>query len=429
MIKPAKIYAQALCSGLREGRFGLRGLSLLDQLFFSAANFILMLTLARYYPSTDVAGYGIGLSIALILQSVQRTLYVVQNAILPAPVFRRRSAAVMGEHLLLWGAVISAGLLISVTVFLLFPSAYVAAILEAGIACCLIYTQLDFDRMCLLKHEKYKDPLIASVIFFTVNALIFLLAPYKTLPFGTLMSLIGLYAIFKTIRLVFLTGRPDFITGRRLLQRDMRKHLTASALGVAGFSGFSHIPLFILGTVAAPIHAAAFVAVRALVQPLGIVLRSLDVIDKNIFAASGAGSPDSLKTMLRKQLFLYGLFAAGACVGILLFGQPVMGWLYAHLYDDFYGVLLGWAAIFAMMALTFPLETVIVKQGQLTLYNLWRLGAGATGIALSMILIPPLGANGAIAACLGGWLISVLSAFLLVRGTFSDRTKPSRKQA
>ena len=81
--------------------------------------------------------------------------------------------------------------------------------------------------------------------------------------------------------------------------------------------------------------------------------------------------------MLRKQLFLYGLFAAGACVGILLFGQPVMGWLYAHLYDDFYGVLLGWAAIFAMMALTFPLETVIVKQGQLTLYNLWRLGAGA----------------------------------------------------
>jgi O-antigen/teichoic acid export membrane protein len=234
------------------------------------------------------------------------------------------------------------------------------------------------------------------------------------------MGLIGLYAIFKTIRLVFLTGRPDFITGSRLLRRDIRRHLTASVLGVAGFSGFSHIPLFILGAIAAPVHAAAFVAVRALVQPLGIVLRSLDVIDKNIFAAASVRTPDALRTMFWKQIFLYSLFAVGACMGILLFGRPFMGWLYGHLYDDYYGVLLGWTAIFAMMALTFPLETVIVKQGRLTLYNLWRLGAGAAGAVLSVTLIPFWGANGAILACLGGWIISVLSAFLLVRSTLSD---------
>ena len=68
----------------------------------------------------------------------------------------------------------------------------------------------------------------------------------------------------------------------------------------------------------------------------------------------------------------------------------------------FSDLLLGWGIILVCFAMSSPLETVIVKQGKLSQYNLCRLPAGLTGIILSWLLCEKLGAWGAMIACIGG---------------------------
>src|SRR4051812_2378090 len=99
---------ERLASLFKPGRLSMRALSLGDQLLFSAANFLLMLMLARYYSDVEVSGFGIGLSIALIVQGTQRTCYIVQNSVLSPGIFRRRSDKVLGQHLIVWAFIIAA---------------------------------------------------------------------------------------------------------------------------------------------------------------------------------------------------------------------------------------------------------------------------------------------------------------------------------
>lgn len=406
---------------LRSGRYGLRALSLLDQLLFSIANFILMLTLARYYSSAEVAGYGIGLSIALIIQGTQRNLYVVQNSVLSPDIFRRRTPKIVGQHLIIWGFVIAVELLVASFLLLLHFDAYHLAILYATIVCSLIYAQLDFDRICLLKHKKYRAPLEASAVFLFLNLMVFFAASRSYIGFSTVMLLVGGYAVLKILRLVMLMGRPDFFWGWRLVKRDGRKYLASSVLGVVGSTGFSHVPLFVLSVVSPPLHAAAFVALRGLMQPLGIVIRSLDIIDKNLSLSKGVQTSLLLKRVFWKQFTLYGVVAAGAVIGTAVLGPFVLSLFYGDRYLDFYGVLLGWAGVFSAITITFPLETIIVKRNRLVQYNLWRLLAGAVGVVLAFYLCPLYGAVGAILACLGGWVFSVLFAIWIVRDVLFAR--------
>lgn len=56
----------------------IRVITLGDQCMFAAGNFLLTVLLARYYSDIDLAAYGIALSIALVLQGVQKNTYVIQ---------------------------------------------------------------------------------------------------------------------------------------------------------------------------------------------------------------------------------------------------------------------------------------------------------------------------------------------------------------
>lgn len=400
---------------VKRSKLLIRGIALGDQILFSAANFIFTIILAKFYSEIELAAYGIGLSVAMTLQGIQRTSYMVQNSLLAPAVLRRRATKVMGQQVWVWLALFAAELIVLGGCQLIWGHGeYFQAIAFSTIVLTLIYIQLDFDRILMIKHERFVDPLVTSALFLCLNGALFYAIPRYGISFETMLALVGGYAFLKSLWLVAAIGKPNLYWGWRLMARDLRRYLGASLIGVAGYAGFSNFPVFVLGSVAAPIQSAAFAAMRSLMQPLLVVIRSLDIIDKNFFQAKG-GSKASLRAAFLRLLMLYGGGALVMLAGIALLGEPVVRLVYGEKYAAYSHLLMGWGVIFLLLTISNPLETVIVKTGRLNRYNLYRIPAGIAGVCLALLLCNTYGAWGAVWATIGGWIVSVSAGFWLIR--------------
>jgi O-antigen/teichoic acid export membrane protein len=207
---------------------------------------------------------------------------------------------------------------------------------------------------------------------------------------------------------------PSLFWGWRLLKRDTKRYLLPSLIGVAGYAGYSNMPIFILGSVAAPLQSAVFAAMRSLVQPLLVIIRSLDVVDKNFFSSSGM-TRQQMKKSFWKLFMAYGALALGMIAVLGLAATPLVHMVYGEKYAPYAQLLIGWGMIFLMMALTSPIETIVVKTGRINTYNLYRIPAGIAGMVLAVALCPQYGAWGAVWACFAGWVVSVVGALYLIR--------------
>ncbi len=410
----------------KPSKISIRAISLSDQIFFSAANFLLTIMLARFYSEVEFAAYGIGLSIALTLQGIQRNCYILQNSVLLPEILKGRISRVLGQQTIAWVflAVLEGVVLAALVLFE--ANGFYVAIAISTIICSLIYAQLEFDRIAFIKHEKYWNPFIASLAFLALNAFLFWAVPTYGVSFQFTMLALGLYTLAKYIWLVSTLGLPDLFWGWRLIKRDFKKYFVSSVFGITGYAGHNHVPLFILGAVAAPIHAAAFVAMRGLMQPLQIIVRSMDIIDKNYFQMESAGTTKGMRSVMLRQIGLYGVLALGVMIAVLIFGEFIIGLAYGEKYAAFSIILTGWALIFSMLAISQPLETVIVKLGEINRYNTYRISAGILGTVLAFLLCPSLGAIGAVIACFGGWLISIACALWIVRPVLFPGSKSAK---
>lgn len=398
-----------------SGQTSVRLLSLLDQILFSVANFLLTILIARHYSDSELAAYGIGLSLGLIIQGVQRNSYVVQNAVLLPGIVRRRATKVIGEQFFIWSILLVIETLIIAVLGFTMPGSYIFNIALSTMVCSVIYAQLDFDRILLVKHERYKDPLILSAIFFVLIGVLFFQIPAMAIPFWAFLLAILGYAALKVLWLVLAIGMPDFFMGYRLARRDLKKYFTGAMTGVIAYSGYNHFPLFILGALAAPIQSAAFVAMRGLMQPLNIITRSLDVIDKNLFQTEAGNTKEGMRRVFLRQSMIYLLLAASAIIALALLAPFIIQLAYGEDYVGFDIILVGWGFIFSMLALTFPAETVIVGLDRLNTYNKLRLIAGIIATILTFVLAPAQGALGTVIACFFGWVIAYASALWLIR--------------
>jgi O-antigen/teichoic acid export membrane protein len=347
--------AKGLNAAKKARTLHLRLLSLLDQILFSAGNFILTVTLARFYTDSEVTAYGIGLSISLLVQSTQRNIYIAQNSLLPAQVFVKRLSKVMGQHLVTWGCLLGLGAVVMAGFMLFFPSPFHTALAAVIVVTTLIYAQLSFDRIVLLKTGRIIDPFLSSLLFCGLNAALFFAARFWQIGFLPLMLIVGTYAALKIARLVWITGKPDFFWGWRMMTKANKRLLPNSILGIAGSAGFNEFPLFLLGAIAAPAQTAAFVAIRSLVQPFGILIRSMDVIDKNFFHYSTVGGKRlGIRTVFFHQVKSYIAISILAILGSSFLGNPIVSLFYGERYAEFWPLMIGWAAYFSFGALSYP---------------------------------------------------------------------------
>ncbi len=407
-----------------------RVIALADQLCFSVANFILSIILARFYSEVELAAFIFGLSVALTIQGIQRNCYVVQNAVLAPEILRRRADKVIGQQAVAWLILVTIEILAAVLIFNFVDDVFYHYVAISTIVCTIMNTQLEFDRIIFVKHNKYIHAALTSIGFLALTAGL-LLAFAGTIDFIELkqseeviksnfnlsfygfMGLIGGFMVLKMLFMFSCSRLPNLYWGFRLLVRDFKRYFMGSVFGVAGYAGHNHVPVFVLGAYAAPIHAAVYGAMRGLMQPLQIIVRSLDIIDKNLFQAK-VKNAGGMRSVLIRQLLIYSAMSAMVVVGTLLFGKWIVNLAYGEKYAAYSHILVGWALIFSMLAITFPLETVIVKLNKLNLYNYCRIAAGVVGTVLSFALWEEYGAMGGVAASLAGWVVSIICAFWIV---------------
>jgi O-antigen/teichoic acid export membrane protein len=179
------------------------------------------------------------------------------------------------------------------------------------------------------------------------------------------------------------------------------------------------VPLLVLGALAAPVHAAAFVATRSLLQPLQILLRGLDLADKQAFSKT-ARTPQARPALLFtfKLAGIYALVAGVLCAGIACFAEPLIASSYGANYSGFGPTLIAWAPVFVLLSMAMPLESLVYAREEFRSYYVVRGVGSLAAIALTAILVGPFAEIGAIAACGVGGLVAIAgTVILLLKGT------------
>jgi O-antigen/teichoic acid export membrane protein len=417
-------YLGKMLSHPRLKKYVLNAVFLAEQVFFSGANFLLMIVLTRFYSEVEVSAYGIGLSVSLVMQGLLRNCYMVQNSVLPPAIVRNRAAKVMGQHLIIWLTIAIVESVLLIALLEDGTDARAVSIMAATLTTTLIYGHLSFDRIMMIKHEKYLSPMIAAGIFAAlITALFALNWQGYGISFFTAMMLLSLFAAAKILYSVIALARPDFLWGWRLAKKNLRKYFFSSTMGSLGYTGYNHIPLFILGLLPSQVPAAIFTAMRGLTQPLQMLIRSIDIVDKNFFQTKAMMTERDVRDKLFRQTALYGVFGSVFIVLVVLFGEPLIHLAYGEKYSGAGPVLTAFSLWALLLTISFPLETVIVRKGRLNRYNNTRLIAGAAGTAFALYLCPAYGALGGIWSCIIGSVVSTGLTVWLLRDVMFLKTE------
>lgn len=402
-------------------RARMRALSFADQLIFSVANFVLTIALARSYSPVEFAGYGIGLSIALIVQSLQRNTYTTSTVLMSERRVRRFAGPLMGEHLIVLGVVAAVAAATFALIAVTSASPLPLAIVVSAVTTAVIYFQSEFDRIIQIKHGRLLDPPMTSLAFLLTTVGLAAAARFADLSFLGFMIGLMIFSVLKGLWLILTTANPRWVAGWKLLRRDLKARFMPSLVGAAGYSGYNHMPIFILGFTSPPVYVAGFVAMRSLIQPLQIIVRSLDVIDKHVFGADSGSTQEGMRRVFWRTVAVY------SAVGFIIMAVTTVGaefiieLAYGNRYQGFATTLIGWSLCSVIMVLNAPTESLAFATNRVGAFMTQRLYAGAVGVIVSVILCPVLNDKGAIIATVLGWIVALGLSVWLVRDII---TKP-----
>lgn len=403
---------------LMNNRLAVRMISLGDQVLFAGGNFLITILLTRFYKPAELAAYGMAMSIAFILQGIQRNSYIIQNAVLPVKILKGRARKILAEQMIAIVPLLVALAAVSFIVTLLLPETLLALTLVASTACFSIFAQLEFERVILMKYKLYLVPVTTSLLY----ALLIggLLLVHAHLTFNEAMIAILVFACLKSLIMLAVIGRPDFPGGWRLLRSDLRRNSMASMLGVVGYSGYVHAPVILLGMLSTPVQAAAYVAMRGLMQPLQIVIRSMDIIDKNFFRERSSNSAEGIRKLMYSQIALYGATGLVLSTLICVFGTQLIHLFYGGKYIEFKSMLYLWGILTVFFAMLQPIESAIIVRKLLNKYNFIRLWVGIGTCVVIVFTVKPFGATGAILVSTVASVAAVVAGFVLIRRTLNQ---------
>lgn len=390
-----------------------------DQIVVSLTNFAFLLAMGRAFSAEEFASFGMGLSIGLMLQSLQRHAVTIPLMLKPDAVARRRRRAVLGEQFIIVTVALVAGANALALLILFGADRFVQLVTAASVVCLIVYLQLEFARAFFVKSGKPWLLLASAGWYACVSGGLALAALFGHLRYESVLLILAACMLLHAAALMLVAQRPSLRNGWRLCRIDLRRYGGWSAAAILTYSGYNHLPLLILGALAAPIHAAVFVATRSLLQPLQILLRGLDVADKSSFAAATRDPNEQgalrFTTKLMGLYALVGIAFGAACAS---FAEPLIGLAYGAKFSGFGTTLIAWVPAYIFLAMTMPMESLVYARGAFRGYFTIRGVASLFAVAACLPLIARYQDLGAVAACAGGWLIAAAGTFiLLVRGT------------
>jgi O-antigen/teichoic acid export membrane protein len=387
-----------------------------DQLLVALANFGLTLSIGRAYGAEEIASYGIGLSVALMIQGLQRQAITIPLMLQSRTRAARRRGGIIAEHYLVLAGVASLGLAGLAFGSLAQLSQFGLLVLASSATCLLIYAEIEFARAVLVKLGRPLLLLASGVWYALLCAGVSVAALYHIIDYRTLLGLIAGAMLLHAVVLGAIVGRLAIRQGLRLLSADVYRYGFWAFVAALTYSGYSHFPLFILGAVSEPIHAAAFVATRSLMQPLQVLLRGLDVADKAIFADQ-AVPPHSAQAfrLTMRQAAPYA--AAAALFGLLIFVDPqtLILLTYGDKFVHAAPSLLAWTPVFFLLSVCLPFESLVYARQEFRRYYLIRTIGSVFALALTLPFIGWWDSVGAILACAIGNLIAMWGTLLLLQ--------------
>ena len=201
-----------------------------DQAVTSASNLLLTLMLARAYEPVCLAGFAIGTSLALLLQGVYRSSFVLPASLFEIGVFRARAARLVGQHV-----VLMAGLTVLAAAVALVAAAIDATALSehaaaASMACVLLFVPIDFDRMLMLRLGFRTVPLGVALAYLALLGGLLLIVSHVGLSFFWLMAVLGGFCLGRMILYAGLLVRPDFRRVGTLLRVSLRRDVHWGAI-------------------------------------------------------------------------------------------------------------------------------------------------------------------------------------------------------
>ncbi len=386
-----------------------------DQLLVALTNFGLTIAIGRAFGTDELAAYGIGLSIGLMVQGLQRHAVTIPLMLRTAEWASRNRGGVAAEQLVLLLVALFAGAIaLAISYFSLSRFAFLAAL--SSTVCLFIYLQLEFARAFLVKIGKPWLLFAGAVAYTLIAGALSFAALRGIIRYEWLLGGLATAMLLHAFAVVLLSGRLAPTQGAQLFLADTKQYGGWAAAATATYAGYNHVPLLILGAVAAPVHAAVFVAARSILQPLQILLRGFDIADKNLFAELREGKGTSR--------FIWRLVVLYALVGILFgtaagFGaERLLSLAYGDKFAGYGAAIVAWVPAYVLLSISMPLESVVYARNCFAAYFAIRAVASAVAIAAAFPLIYRYAEIGAIAACAIGWFIAVLgtSLMLLRRG-------------
>jgi O-antigen/teichoic acid export membrane protein len=197
---------------------------------------------------------------------------------------------------------------------------------------------------------------------------------------------------------------------------NMKRYGGWAGVATVTYAGYNHFPLLALGALTAPIHAAAFVATRSLMQPLQILLRGFDIADKSGFTEGAKKKSGGAFALTMKLAAFYAVIGLAFGVFVWFFAGQILQIAYGTKFTDFEAALIAWVPVYILLSVTMPFESLVYTLKNFRAYYIVRGIASLVSLALTFPLVMWLAETGAIAACAFGWLIAVAgTAFLLWR--------------
>jgi O-antigen/teichoic acid export membrane protein len=260
----------------------------------------------------------------------------------------------------------------------------------------------------LIKRGRQAWSLVVSALLFAVYVLVIALGYLRLITFQE--GMLGLAALFVVVSatVAWIGIWPDFRRGWREIVRDLRAVMAWTTVGTLASGAYSHLPVFILGAVQAPIYTAGYVATRNLLQPLQVLVRGLDIADKHVF--SGRTDQKDFRSGVLWPILRNILASVLYAMPIYALSEGLLTWVYGPKFADFVPALHFWILVFMVVAPVLPLESMIYEKRNAKIYSIGIIVCGILTAAAIYPLVRAWGVMGAIAGSLIGCSLHLIVA-------------------
>jgi len=216
---------------------------------------------------------------------------------------------------------------------------------------------------------------------------------------------------------------PLWRSGRRLVAVDWRRYGIPSPVGAANYAGFTHVPVMSLEALSGPLEVGVLVAMRTLMQPLMVIIRSLDAGDKNRFQDHSGGTVTGVRKVFWRTIATYGGIGLLAVVVLSVAPDLLIRLVYKSKFGGHPGILIEWGFYAILLTLTMPIQSVIYLLHRQRQLMWWGSLSAVTGVLIALVACKPLGAQGAMLATLCGAGLSVVGGIWSIRDVVISPTK------